>query len=398
MATIQLQPPPPFNFKMLDDWSQWCRRFEQFLVASGLGEQPAAKQISTLLYCLGEEAESVLTSTNATEEEHQVYSTVMGKLNAFFQVCHNMIFERARFNRQNQLLSETTEEYIMALNTLAANCNYGALEAKMICDRLVVGIRDTSLSLPPTTGPRPDVGESKKAIRQWEAMEKSSTPATSAPQRMQPATSAERRATIAHSVLLFSVKLTSHAEKGQPSSCHGGWIEVKLARTSTLQWDLIKQLTQPHSQHPPSTSNSLRFSKDWVTLERNTKSNWKQMLHLSHSFTPRRIPLPLRRKFMDKLEQMETMGAISNVDVPTPWCAGMVVTPKKSGAVQICVDLKPLNQSVLQEVHPLPKVDDNWLEPNCSANWTRTVVSGKSPSPQHHACWPHSLYHLGGTV
>ena len=61
---------------------------------------------------------------------------------------------------------------------------------------------------------------------------------------------------------------------------------------------------------------------------------------------------------MDKLERMETMGVISKVDVPTPWCAGMVVALKKFGAVQICVDLKPLNQSVLREVHPLPKVDD----------------------------------------
>ena len=89
---------------------------------------------------------------------------------------------------------------------------------------------------------------------------------------------------------------------------------------------------------------------------------------------------------MDELEQMETMGVILKVDVSTPWCAGMVVALKNSGAVRICVDLKPLNQSVLQEVHPLPKVDDNWLEPNCSANWTRTVVSGKSRFPQYHAC------------
>ena len=55
---------------------------------------------------------------------------------------------------------------------------------------------------------------------------------------------------------------------------------------------------------------------------------------------------------------METMGVISRVDVPTPWCAGTVVAPKKSGSIRICVDLKPLNQSVLREVHPLPKVDD----------------------------------------
>ena len=51
------------------------------------------------------------------------------------------------------------------------------------------------------------------------------------------------------------------------------------------------------------------------------------------------------------------MGVISKVDQPTPWCARMVVVPKKSGAVRICVDIKPLNESVLREVHPIPKVD-----------------------------------------
>ena len=49
---------------------------------------------------------------------------------------------------------------------------------------------------------------------------------------------------------------------------------------------------------------------------------------------------------------------ISKVDTPTPWCAGMVVVPKKDKTVKICVDLKPLNANVLKETHPLPKVDD----------------------------------------
>jgi len=35
----------------------------------------------------------------------------------------------------------------------------------------------------------------------------------------------------------------------------------------------------------------------------------------------------------------------------------MVVVPKGSGAIQICVDLKPLNEYVLREVHPMPKLD-----------------------------------------
>lgn len=36
----------------------------------------------------------------------------------------------------------------------------------------------------------------------------------------------------------------------------------------------------------------------------------------------------------------------------------MVVVPKRTGEVRICVDLKSLNESVLREPHPLPKVDD----------------------------------------
>ena len=75
-------------------------------------------------------------------------------------------------------------------------------------------------------------------------------------------------------------------------------------------------------------------------------------------YTPRHVPLPLRPKVTEELNRMEAMGIISWVDEPTPWCTGMVVVPKKAGAIQICLDLKPLNESVLREVHPLPKVDD----------------------------------------
>ena len=75
-------------------------------------------------------------------------------------------------------------------------------------------------------------------------------------------------------------------------------------------------------------------------------------------FTPRHVALPLRPQVEQELTRMESMGVISKVDEPTSWCAGMVVVPKKSGSVRICVDLKPLNESVLREVHPLPKVDE----------------------------------------
>ena len=75
-------------------------------------------------------------------------------------------------------------------------------------------------------------------------------------------------------------------------------------------------------------------------------------------YAPRNVPLPLREKVQKELSRMQSMGVISRVDKPTAWCAGMVVVPKKNGSVRICVDLKMLNENVLREIHPLPKVDE----------------------------------------
>ena len=59
-----------------------------------------------------------------------------------------------------------------------------------------------------------------------------------------------------------------------------------------------------------------------------------------------------------ELHRMQPVGVISLVDKLSPWCAGMVVIPKPSGDVQICVNLEPLNQNVLQEYYPLSNVDE----------------------------------------
>ena len=146
MAQIQLQVPAPFNFANPDDWSRWKKRFQQYRCASGLDKEEPARQISTLLYCLGEEAGAVLDSTNATEDEIKVYDTVIGKFDSYFKVRKNVIYERARFNRRSQLQGESAEQYIMKLYRLAETCEYRNFMEEMIRDRLVVGIADNALS------------------------------------------------------------------------------------------------------------------------------------------------------------------------------------------------------------------------------------------------------------
>ncbi len=50
-------------------------------------------------------------------------------------------------------------------------------------------------------------------------------------------------------------------------------------------------------------------------------------------------------------------GVITRVEQPTDWCAGMVVVPKPSGTVRICVDLTKLNNAVNRERYILPSVE-----------------------------------------
>ena len=35
------------------------------------------------------------------------------------------------------------------------------------------------------------------------------------------------------------------------------------------------------------------------------------------------------------MDSMESMGVIQRVSEPTPWCAGMVVVPKRSGLLEL---------------------------------------------------------------
>ena len=100
---LQLQPPERFDFKSPDGWLKWKRRYEQYCEAAGLTAESQARQVSTLLYCLGEEANDVLTSTNVTADEQKSYAAVIAKFDTFFQVRRNTIFERSRFNQRIQL-------------------------------------------------------------------------------------------------------------------------------------------------------------------------------------------------------------------------------------------------------------------------------------------------------
>jgi len=66
-------------------------------------------------------------------------------IEAFNRYCigeTNVTYERYIFNQRVQQPSESIEDYVADLRKLASTCQFQELEDSLICDRVVVGIRD----------------------------------------------------------------------------------------------------------------------------------------------------------------------------------------------------------------------------------------------------------------
>ena len=170
MATMNLQPLGPFCFKKTEEWPKWKRRFEQYRVASGLGDQSESRQVSTLLYCLGEDAEDILDTIRITAEDKKKYDKVVEAFDHYFQVRKNVIFERTCFNRRSQLPNESVEQFITEVHRMADSCEFGVMKDQLVRDRLVVGILDSALSERLQMEPDLTLDKAKKQIRQREAV------------------------------------------------------------------------------------------------------------------------------------------------------------------------------------------------------------------------------------
>jgi hypothetical protein len=89
------------------------------------------------------------------------------------------------------------------------------------------------------------------------------------------------------------------------------------------------------------------------------KTNWTYTIALYPNAKPFALSVQLMDTVKAELTRMEKLGVISRIDQPTEWCAGMVVVPKSSGHIRICIDFTKLIMSVKRENVPLPSVEES---------------------------------------
>ncbi|UYV76749.1 K02A2.6-like [Cordylochernes scorpioides] len=152
----QIQPPETFDFSTPNEWPKWRKRFERYLVVSGMKKKEEADKIDLLMF--------------EKEEEATKIDSVLKAFDSHFCVRKNIIYERAKFNSRIQEDREPVDEFITSLYKLADSCKFESLHEQLIRDRIVVGVRDRALSEIMQLDSELTLKKAVKMVRQQEAV------------------------------------------------------------------------------------------------------------------------------------------------------------------------------------------------------------------------------------
>ena len=91
--------------------------------------------------------------------------------------------------------------------------------------------------------------------------------------------------------------------------------------------------------------------------------DYQLKLHIDPSVAPvvqkmRRVPFSVKDKVTAKVNELLEKDIIEKVEGPTVWVSPVVVAPKPSGDIRLCVDMRRANEAIIRERLPIPTIDE----------------------------------------
>ena len=71
----------------------------------------------------------------------------------------------------------------------------------------------------------------------------------------------------------------------------------------------------------------------------------------------RRLPCHTRAKVSEELDKLLKLDIIEPVEGPIAWINPVVVIPKSSGDIRLCLDMRRANEAIIRERFPIPTLD-----------------------------------------
>lgn len=127
-----------------EKWRKWKQTMELYLTLSMTGKSEKEK-CGAFLYIIGQAGRDVYNTMTFSDEEKDKIAVLFTKFESYCKPKQNVTIERYRFNTRVQDDSETIDQYVTELKLISKNCSYGELEAQLIRDRIVCGVKSDAI-------------------------------------------------------------------------------------------------------------------------------------------------------------------------------------------------------------------------------------------------------------
>ena len=138
-----------------------------------------------------------------------------------------------------------------------------------------------------------------------------------------------------------------------------------LLRVGPEKLSTVNQITMSSTQAPVN-------KHDAVFRGVGRLKDYQLKIHIDPEVTPvaqpqHRVPFHVRKDVEKKLQELQDLDIIEDVEGPTLWVSPLVAVPKSNGDVQVCVDMCRANEAVIREQHPIPTLEETLAALNGAA-------------------------------
>ena len=142
-----LRPPGPLSLEgnLAKNYADWIREFNVYEIATQLTDKPEKVRCATFLHVAGPQAQAIHQTLTFTRDEVNKIEPLKLKFKEYCEPKRNITVIRYLFNTRNQHNGEPFTKFVTDLKRLARDCEFDALEESLMKDRIVCGIRDSTL-------------------------------------------------------------------------------------------------------------------------------------------------------------------------------------------------------------------------------------------------------------
>lgn len=130
-------------------WKTFKSQFAIYQLAKKFKDMDDDEQIANMLLLMGSDCVPIFDQFQFSDTEANKKKTLKNVISMFdnhFEPVKNVIYERVKFNNLKQQQGQSIHQFIVEVQTQAANCDYGQqIVDELVRDRIVVGVRDNNL-------------------------------------------------------------------------------------------------------------------------------------------------------------------------------------------------------------------------------------------------------------